>query len=176
VNICIYINSRVSLLNWTLRKSNRKYLDSFEMWCWGSMEKISWTDRLKNEEVLLRVKEERNIRCTVKRRLTGLVTSCLKLPSKTRYWRKDRGDGNKGKKCKLLLDDLKETVRDLKPKEEVLARILWTFRFGRGYGPVIRQNDDAKSLGVMQEVSQTSLITFTKLGKGRSCRILNMFH
>jgi hypothetical protein len=41
------------------------------------MEKISWTDRVRNEEVLQRVKEERNIVHTVKRRLTGLVTSCV---------------------------------------------------------------------------------------------------
>jgi len=173
MNIYIYINSRVSLLNWTLRKVNRKYLDSFEMWCWGSMD-ISWTDSLKNEEVLLRVKEERNIPRTVKRRLTGLVTSCLKLPSKTHYWRKVRGDENKRKKCKLLLD-LKETVRDLKLKEEVLACILRTVCFGRDYGPVIRQNDDAQLFGVMQKVSLASLITFTELGKGRSCWILSMF-
>jgi hypothetical protein len=30
------------------------------MWCWRVME-ISWTDYVKNEEVLLGVKEERNI-------------------------------------------------------------------------------------------------------------------
>jgi hypothetical protein len=40
------------------------------------MEKISWTNPVKNEEVLLRVKEEKNIIHTVKRRkVTGLVTS-----------------------------------------------------------------------------------------------------
>jgi hypothetical protein len=32
------------------------------------MEKISWTDRVKNEEVLQGVKEERNILKTIKRR------------------------------------------------------------------------------------------------------------
>jgi hypothetical protein len=37
---------------WTLRKIDRKYLESFEMWCWRIMEKISWTDRVRNEEVL----------------------------------------------------------------------------------------------------------------------------
>jgi hypothetical protein len=62
---------------WTLRKVDQKYLESFEMWCWRRM-KISWTDRVRNEEVLHRVKEERNILHTVKRRkATGLVTSCL---------------------------------------------------------------------------------------------------
>jgi hypothetical protein len=42
------------------------------------MEKISWTDRVRNEEVLHRIKEERNILHTIKRRkATGLVTSCV---------------------------------------------------------------------------------------------------
>ena len=31
------------------------------MWCWRRMEKISWTDRVRNEEVLIRAKEQRNI-------------------------------------------------------------------------------------------------------------------
>jgi hypothetical protein len=26
---------------WTLRKADQKYLESFEMWCWRMMEKIS---------------------------------------------------------------------------------------------------------------------------------------
>jgi hypothetical protein len=53
---------------WTLRKVDQEYLESFEMWCWRRMEKISWRDRVRNEEVLYRVKEERNIIHTVKRR------------------------------------------------------------------------------------------------------------
>jgi len=46
---------------WTLRKEGQKYLESFELWCWRRMEKISWADRVRNEEVLQRVKEKRNI-------------------------------------------------------------------------------------------------------------------
>ena len=49
------------------------------MWYGRRMEKISWDDRVRNEEVLLQVNEQRNILHTVKsgRRLTGLVTSCV---------------------------------------------------------------------------------------------------
>jgi hypothetical protein len=36
------------------------------MWRWRGMEKISLTDCVRNEEVLYRVKEERNILCTMK--------------------------------------------------------------------------------------------------------------
>jgi hypothetical protein len=51
----------------TLRKMDQKYLESFEMWCWRRMEKISWTGRVRNEEVLHRVKEKVNILHTIKR-------------------------------------------------------------------------------------------------------------
>ena len=46
---------------WTLRAVDQKHLESFEMWWWRRMEKISWTDHVRNEDVLLRVKEQRNI-------------------------------------------------------------------------------------------------------------------
>jgi hypothetical protein len=35
----------------TLQKVDRKYLESFEMWYWRRMEKVSWTDLVRNEEV-----------------------------------------------------------------------------------------------------------------------------
>ena len=44
---------------WTLRTADQKYLESFEMWCWRKMEKISWTDHVRNEEVLFRVNEQK---------------------------------------------------------------------------------------------------------------------
>jgi hypothetical protein len=48
---------------WTLRKVDQKHLKSFEMWCWRRMERISWTDDVKNE-----VKEEWNILHTIKKK------------------------------------------------------------------------------------------------------------
>ena len=36
---------------WTLRTVDQKHLESFEMWCWRRMEKIIWTDHVRNEEV-----------------------------------------------------------------------------------------------------------------------------
>jgi hypothetical protein len=46
---------------WTLRAEDQKHLKRFEMWCWRRMEKISWTEHVRNEELLRRVKEQRNI-------------------------------------------------------------------------------------------------------------------
>jgi len=38
------------------------------MWYWRRMDKNSWTDHVRNEEVLQRVKEERNVLEKTKRR------------------------------------------------------------------------------------------------------------
>ena len=40
----------------TLRKVDQKYLGISKIWCWRRMEKVSWTDRVRNEEVLQTVK------------------------------------------------------------------------------------------------------------------------
>jgi hypothetical protein len=42
------------------------------------MEKISWTDRVRNEEVLHRVKEERNILHATKRRKANWIDHVLR--------------------------------------------------------------------------------------------------
>jgi hypothetical protein len=48
------------------------------------MEKISWTDHVRNEEVLLRVKEQRNILHEIRKRKANCHLT-TKLPSKTSY-------------------------------------------------------------------------------------------
>jgi hypothetical protein len=48
--------------------------------------------------------------------------------------------GRRGRRCKLLLDYLKEKRGYWKLKEEALDRTMWRTRFGRDYGPVVRQN------------------------------------
>ena len=50
-----------------LRKVDQKYLESLEMQYCRRMGKIGWMDRVRNE-VLQRVKEERNNLHTIKRR------------------------------------------------------------------------------------------------------------
>jgi hypothetical protein len=45
----------------------------------------------------------------------------------------------RGKRRKQLLDDLKETRRDRKLKEEALDLVIYRTRFGNGYWPFARQ-------------------------------------
>jgi hypothetical protein len=50
--------------------------------------------------------------------------------------------GRRGRRLKQLLDDLKEKRRYWTLKEEAFHRTLWRTRFGRGYGPVVRQTTE----------------------------------
>jgi hypothetical protein len=50
--------------------------------------------------------------------------------------------GRRGRRRKQLLDDLKKKRRYWKLKEEALDRTLWRNRFGRRYGPVVRQTTE----------------------------------
>jgi hypothetical protein len=43
---------------WTLRKSEQNYLESFETWCWRIMEKIKWSKKVTNEQVLEGIEED----------------------------------------------------------------------------------------------------------------------
>jgi len=67
---------------WPLRAVDQKHLESFEIWCWRRMEKISWNEHVRNEEVLFRVKEQRNILHEINKRKHNrighvLLRNCL---------------------------------------------------------------------------------------------------
>jgi hypothetical protein len=62
---------------WPLRVVDQKHLESFEIWCWR-MEKISWTDHVRNEDVLLRVKEQRNILHEIRERKANYIGHILR--------------------------------------------------------------------------------------------------
>ena len=60
---------------WTLRRNEQKRLEAFEMWIWRKMERVKWTDKLKNSVVL-----ERNClgywlrrNCLLKDALEGMI-------------------------------------------------------------------------------------------------------
>jgi len=46
---------------WTLRRNEEKRLEAFEMWVWRRMERVKWTDKVRNVDVLERVNEQRQM-------------------------------------------------------------------------------------------------------------------
>ena len=63
-------------VTWTLRKVDQKYLESFEISCWGTKE-MSESDIVRNEEVLEKPKEARSVLLTVQRRKVNWIGHML---------------------------------------------------------------------------------------------------
>jgi hypothetical protein len=116
------------------------------------MERISWTDRLRNEEVLHRVKVERNILNTIKRRKANWIGHILRrnclLNHEIEGKREGRIEmtGRRGRRRNQLLDDVKENGRCWKLKGEALDHTLWRTRFGRGSGHVVRRTTEGMNM------------------------------
>jgi hypothetical protein len=100
---------------------------------------------VRNEEVLHRVKEERNIVHTIKGRKGNWIGHILRRNCLMTYVIEGKLEGRaemtgrRGRRRKHLRDEPKEKRRYWKLKEEALDRTLWRTRFGRDYGPVVRQ-------------------------------------
>ena len=133
---------------WTLRSADQKYLESSEMWCWRRMEKISWTDRVRNEDVLLRVNEQRNILHEIRKRKANWIGYILRRNCLLKQVMEEKIKGEmkvtrrRGRRRKKLLDDRKDRRGYSHLKEEALDRTMWRNRFGGGFEPVVRQNTE----------------------------------
>ena len=112
------------------------------------MEKISWTDHVRNEAVLLRVNKQRNTLHEIRKRKANWIgrivrRNCLlihviegKTKGEIEVVRRRR------RRRKTLLDDLKNRRGCSHLKEEALDRTMWRHHFGGGFGPVVRQNTE----------------------------------
>ena len=112
------------------------------------MEKISWTDHVRNEEVLLRVNQQKNIRNEIRKGKANCIghilhRNCLlkqviegKIKGEMEVTRRQE------RRRKKLLDDLKDRRGYSYLKEEALDRTVWRNCFGGCFGPVVRQNTE----------------------------------
>jgi hypothetical protein len=80
------------------------------MWCWRRTEKISWIDHVRNEEVLLRVNEQRNILHEIRKRKANLIGHILRRNCllKQVIEGKIKGEMEVTRRRMKLLDDLKD--------------------------------------------------------------------
>ena len=81
---------------------------------WKRMEKISWTDHVRNEEVLLRVNEQRNILHEIRKRKANWIGHTLRRNCLLKQVIEGKIKGEvevtrrRGRRRKKLLDDLKD--------------------------------------------------------------------
>ena len=100
---------------------------------------------MRNEDVLLRVKKQRNILHEIRKRKENWIGHILRRNCLLQRITKGKIQGGtevigrQGRRCVKLLDGLKERRGYSHLKEEALGRTVWRARSGRGFGPVVRQ-------------------------------------
>jgi hypothetical protein len=97
--------------------------------------------------VLFRVNEQRNILHEIRKWKANWIGHILRRNCLLKHVieRKIKGEmevTRRGRRCKKLLDDLKDRRGYSHLKEEALDRTMWRNHFGAGFEPVVRQNTE----------------------------------
>jgi len=59
IKSCIWSIALYGSETWTLGKNEERVINAFETWWWRKMLQIKWTDRITNDKVFQRAKDER---------------------------------------------------------------------------------------------------------------------
>ena len=100
---------------------------------------------MRKEDVLLRLSEQKNILHEIRKRKANWIGHILRRNCLLQRVIEGKIKGGievtvrQGRRRTKLLDDLKERTGYSHLKEEALDRTMWRARFGRGFGPVVRQ-------------------------------------
>jgi hypothetical protein len=103
---------------------------------------------VRNEDVLLRVNEQRNILREIRKRKANWIGHILRRNCLLKQVIEGKIKGERdvtrrrGRRRKKLLDDLKDRRGYSHLKEEALDRTMWRNHFGRDSGPVVRQTTE----------------------------------
>jgi hypothetical protein len=103
------------------------------------------SDHVRNEEVLLRVKEQMKFLHEISKRKANWIGHILRrncLLQRVIEGKIKVGievTGRRGRRRRKILDDLKERRGYSHLKEEALGRTMWRARFGGAFGLVVRQ-------------------------------------
>jgi len=135
IKCCIWSMALYGAETWTLRAADEKYLESFEVWWWRRMEKVSWTDHVRNE--VLKVNEERNIVPEIRKWKANWIghivrRNCLlKHVIEGKIRRETEVTRRRERRCRKLLDDVKDRRGNSHLREETLDRSMWRNRLWR---------------------------------------------
>ncbi|KAJ4440465.1 hypothetical protein ANN_08606 [Periplaneta americana] len=107
---------------WTLRRSEEKRIEAFEMWLWRRMEHVKWTDRIRNEGLLERVDKERIMLKLMRKRKRNWLGHWLRRNCLLKDALEGMANGRRvwGRRRYQMIDDIKiyESYEETKKKAE----------------------------------------------------------
>jgi len=113
---------------WTLMKEDIRRIEAFEIWGWRRMEKICWTEKITNEEVLRREGKARTMIAMIVRSTKHWIGHVMRREGLLREGRME-GKRGLGRPLIGMINDLleKESYADIKRRAEDQMRWkVWT--------------------------------------------------
>src|SRR3989442_1980098 len=106
---------------WTLLQDEINRLEALGVWLWRGLEKISWRDKIRNDEVFARVMEERCLIGTIRQRQKNWIGHVLRGEGLLKHVLEVKVKGTKrsGKPRKGTISVLKEAFG--KKKDEKVS-------------------------------------------------------
>ena len=97
---------------WTISGKIERKIEAAEMWIWRRMLKVSWTAKMKNEEVLERVNTGREIIGTIRKRQLGFLGHVLRRDGLENVCMTGRIDGRRarGRQRQKFMDRILEKL------------------------------------------------------------------
>lgn len=116
---------------WTERRKEAQYSESFEMWRWRRLQSIKWTDKIKSDQVLERVKEGKCMLHAVMKMKVDWLGHILKTKSILKVITKGRiiGKTSRGRKKHEMLTDLRGSQSYKRLKRATQDRDVWKWLF-----------------------------------------------
>ena len=120
---------------WTIRKEDIRKLEALEMWLWRRMEKISWKDKITNEEVLGRIGIGRQLMNILRNRKKSWIGHVLRGKGLLKEviegrmeGRRVRGRPRLGMLDEIITDSYVDMKRRTEDREGWKSYMPWTCR------------------------------------------------
>ena len=96
--------------SWTVKKAERRRIDTFELWCWRRLLRVPWTAGRSNQSILKEISPRCSLLLKLKLQYIGHLTQRVDSFEKTLMLGKTEGRRRRGRQRMRWLDGITDTM------------------------------------------------------------------